>query len=173
MYKIKQQTKKLTTVALMSAMVFVVTWMIRIPLPFLSGGYLNFGDVMIYICAYLLGGPQASIAAAVGSGLADLAAGAAVYILPTFIIKGIMGFLAGVISRKQNFRNYMISCVAGGAFMTAGYAVFEYLFFDAAYALAALPFNTMQWAASVIIAAVTYTLPFQLNVYFQSKYIKI
>jgi len=31
----------------------------------------------------------------------------------------------------------------------------------------------MQWAASVIIAAVTYTLPFQLNVYFQSKYIKI
>ncbi|MDR1292922.1 MAG: ECF transporter S component, partial [Clostridiales Family XIII bacterium] len=42
--------------ALMAAIIFVVTYLIRIPMPFASGGYLNIGDTPLYIAAYLLGG---------------------------------------------------------------------------------------------------------------------
>jgi uncharacterized membrane protein len=150
----------------MAALIFVVTFIVRIPIPFSSGGgYLNMGDVVIYVCAYLLGGPRASIAAAIGSGLADLTAGAVIYILPTCAIKGLMGFVAGAVSKGGGFKRYLISSVAGGAIMVAGYAIFECIFFGRAYALAALPLNAIQWGGCTAITAAIYTITKKINSY--------
>jgi uncharacterized membrane protein len=154
----RNKTTSIALTAVIAALIFVVTFTVRIPIPATSGGYVNIGDVMIYICAYLLGGPYAAVAAAVGSGFADLAAGAAIYIAPTFIIKGLMGLAAGSISRNRGFKYYLVACVVGGAIMIAGYALFEYFFFGAAYALAGLPFNAIQWGGSVAITLALYTV---------------
>jgi uncharacterized membrane protein len=140
----------------MAALIFVVTWLIRVPAPGIHGAYLNFGDAVIYMCAYFLGGPPAALAAAIGSGLADLSAGAVVYILPTAVIKGVMGLVAGRINKGRGFAFYALSGLVGGAIMTAGYALFEYAMFGAAYAIAGMiPFNLIQWfggwAASLIL----------------------
>jgi uncharacterized membrane protein len=145
--------QKTTTTALMAAIIFVVTYLIRIPLPFASGGYLNIGDAPVYIGAFLLGGPAGALAAAIGSALSDLAAGYVYYALPTAIIKGVMGLTVGVIlARNKSLPRYAFASILGGAIMVAGYAVFEAAFFNANQAIATIPFNAIQWAGGVIVA---------------------
>ncbi|MDR3305862.1 MAG: ECF transporter S component [Clostridiales Family XIII bacterium] len=159
--------RKLTTTALMAAIIFVVTFLIRIPLPFASGGYLNIGDAPVYLAAFLLGGPAGAAAAAIGSALSDLIAGYVVYAIPTAIIKGAMGFVCGKLMYDSSggdanggksgggkgFRRFVIAAVIGGAIMVAGYAIFEAFFFNLNQALASIPFNAVQWAGGVIVAA--------------------
>jgi uncharacterized membrane protein len=65
----KEKTNKLTMMAVFTALVFVVTFLVRIPVPGTGGAYLNFGDVVIYIAAFTIGGPYAAVAAALGSML--------------------------------------------------------------------------------------------------------
>lgn len=146
--------QKLTLSAVMAALLFVMTFLIRIPVLAL-GGYIHMGDTVIYLCSYLLGGPIGAVVAGVGSALADLASGAAVYIIPTFVIKTLMGFLVGfLISHKNHVSHgfFALACLAGGAWMTIGYFLFETAAFGVGYALAALPYNLIQFGANVVCA---------------------
>jgi uncharacterized membrane protein len=95
--KQRQRLIRVIQTALLAAIVFVVTYLIRIPLPFTAGGSLNLGDTPIYLAAYLLGGPAGAVAGALGSALSDLASGAVFYVAPTAVIKGAMGFVCGVL----------------------------------------------------------------------------
>jgi uncharacterized membrane protein len=148
--------RTITVSAITAAVIFLVTWTIRIPVPATAGGYVNFGDVVIYISAFMLGGPTAAIAAAVGSALADTAAGAVIYIPATFVIKGLMGLICGYISSSKKFSMYAVSAIVGGAVMTAGYGLYELAVFGAEYAASSLPFNMIQWAGSAAAAIVLF-----------------
>jgi uncharacterized membrane protein len=168
----KFTVKDMVVVALMAALIFVVTFLVRIPVPLTSGGYINIGDVMILISAWLIGGTRADLrtamavfaAAAIGSALSDLSAGAAIYIFPTFFIKGTMGFVARlIIAPRRRLPAYVMAAVTAGAIMIAGYFLFEYFFFSPAYALAALPFNGVQWGGSVAIATVLFPVVRQVE----------
>ena len=150
------RVKKLTTTALMAAVIFVVTYLVRIPMPIASGGYLNIGDAPIYVAAALLGGPAGMVAAAIGAALADLSAGYVLYMLPTAIIKGLMGFVCGKLMKEGSFKRFLIASIIGGAIMTFGYAAFETALFNFNQALAALPFNAVQWVAGVVVAIAFY-----------------
>jgi uncharacterized membrane protein len=162
------EIRTITTTALMAAIIFVVTYLIRIPLPIASGGYLNIGDAPIYIGAYLLGGPAGALAAAIGSALSDLAAGYVFYAIPTAVIKGLMGLICGtILARNKSLRRYVIAAILGGAVMVAGYAIFETFFFNLNQAIVALPFNAIQWAGGVIVATALY--PAINRIYKQTK----
>lgn len=164
MRQLREQIKNQTITALMAAIIFIVTWTLKVPLSFLVGGaYVNLGDVCIYICAFLLGGPRTALAAAIGSGAADLASGAVIYIAPTILIKAIMGFTAAILMKKHGFKEYLVGSFVGGAIMVCGYALFEYFMWGMAYAVTSLPFNCLQWAGSLIAAAVTYSIPKQIK----------
>lgn len=152
----RTRLRKITTAAAMTAAVFIVTWLVRVPIPVSGGAYVNFGDAAIFVCVLVAGGPLAAAAAAAGSGLADLAAGAPLYILPTMLVKAAMALAASLFIRRRAFGWYMTGCAVGGAVMTAGYFAFELLMFDSAYALASLPFNLIQWGGSLLAAAVFY-----------------
>jgi uncharacterized membrane protein len=147
------------TASAMAAFIFVITWVVRVPLPFAPGGYLNLGDVPIYLTAWIMGGPYAAVAAALGSALADLI-GFPLYALPTAIIKGSMALIVGFLTLKNRGRaRFVIGCVIAGAVMVAGYAIFETVFlfsFDFRLAVAGIAQNTIQWAGCVIIAALLY-----------------
>ena len=146
-----------TTTAVMAAIIFVVTYIIRIPLPFASGGYLNIGDAPIYIGAFLLGGPAGAIAAALGSALADIVAGYVFYAIPTAIIKGLMGLVAGaMLVHNKSLYRFLFASIIGGAIMVVGYAVFEAFFFNTNQAIAAIPFNAIQWGGGVVVAVALY-----------------
>jgi uncharacterized membrane protein len=138
--------------ALMAAIIFVVTYIVRIPMPIASGGYLNIGDTPLYIAAYLLGGPAGAIAGAIGASMSDLAAGYVVYAVPTAVIKGAMGFVCGVMMKRGGLKRFILASILGGAIMVGGYAVFETLFFNLNQALVTIPFNCVQWAGGVAAA---------------------
>lgn len=159
----KYDVRKLTVSAVTAAVVFAVTWTIRIPVPGTSGGYVNMGDSVIYLAAFLLGGPLAAAAAAVGSALADAAAGAAIYVPATFVIKGLMGLFCGYFSSGKSFSRFALSCAIGGAIMALGYALYETAVFGIGYAVASLPFNVVQWVGGGSIAVVLFPAVKRLN----------
>ena len=86
-----------------------------------NGGYLHFGDTLIYVAASLLPQPYALVAAAIGGGLADLR------IAPflSWIISTIGYYLAeGLI-----FGTYaaLVTSIMGSAIQSGGSLLFYYL----------------------------------------------
>lgn len=150
----ENQTRKLAACGLMAAMIFVITWAVKLPVPFTSAGaYVNLGDSVIYLTAYLLGGWMGVLASGIGSMLADILAGAGVYILPTLIIKSLMGLVCWLLMRRsEKFGPFLLGSIVGGLIMVVGYGAFEWAFFGAAYAITSLPFNLIQLGGGVIIA---------------------
>jgi len=142
--------------ALMAAVIFVVTYLVRVPMPIASGGYINIGDTAVYVAASLLGGPAGMISAAIGSALADLTAGYVVYILPTAVVKGLMGYVCGKLMERGGFARFLVASIIGGAIMVGGYAAFETVLFNVNQALAGLPFNGVQWVCGVAVAIAFY-----------------
>ena len=83
------QVKKLTFTALMAAMITIFTaYICHIPVG-QNGGYIHFGDSLIYIAACLLPWPYAMTAAAIGGGMADLLT-APIWAPATIIIKALI-----------------------------------------------------------------------------------
>ena len=108
-----RSTKTLVLTGMMTALVFISTVAIRIPVPF-TQGYIHAGDTMIFVSAAILGPVPGMIAAGVGSALADLM-GYPQWVIPTLLIKGIMGYLMGVFvnlqAKKAKQRGTMILAI--------------------------------------------------------------
>jgi uncharacterized membrane protein len=150
-----QKTKKVVLAAAVAAILFVMTFLIRIPLPMPGGGYIHMGDAILFLSAIVLGPIHCAAAAAIGSALADVAAGATLYILPTIFIKGFMGLLMSwllVKKRPIHPGRYAVVCVLGAAMMVGGYFAFELGAKGFSYAIVALPFNGIQGTANFVAA---------------------
>ncbi|MEI6102199.1 MAG: ECF transporter S component [Eubacteriales bacterium] len=152
----KLTTRKLTTAAVMAALIFVFTFLVHIPIPGTQAAYINPGDTIIYICAFVLGGLPAMFAAGIGSMLADIASQSAIYAPATLLIKGAMGIVCATIMLKPTFAKYVLACILGGAIMTAGYAVYDYFMFGLGVMLPDLFGSLVQWGVCVALAIVFY-----------------
>ena len=76
---------KITKISLFTALVFVATTIIRVPIP-ATGGYLNFGDSVIFAAAILYGPLVGGLSGGIGAAIAD-AIGYPIFIPGTLIIK--------------------------------------------------------------------------------------
>lgn len=85
----------LVLAALCTALTTVATMVIQIPSP--MSGYVNLGDCMVLLSAWLLGPFVGAAAAGVGSMLADVITGYAYYAPGTLVIKAAMALAAGLI----------------------------------------------------------------------------
>lgn len=132
----------------LAALVFVMTYLPKIPVP-VTGGYIHAGDGMIFLAAMVVG-PVAAASAAIGSALSDLAGGYMVYILPTFIIKGLMGYLAWKLY-KRDFPHALLAFAAAEAVMVLGYFLFEAVVSGVPAALGAIGPNVIQGIGGVVI----------------------
>ena len=84
-----KKLKNLTFTALLAAMITIFTaYICHIPVGS-NGGYIHFGDSLIYIAASLLPWPYAMAAAAIGGGLADILT-APIWAPATIIIKALI-----------------------------------------------------------------------------------
>jgi uncharacterized membrane protein len=151
----------LTYSAVSAALVFVATFLLKIPVPVIQG-YVHLGDSMIYVSSYLLG-PIAAIASAVGSALSDLLGGYAIYAPGTLIIKGLMGLTGGLILRKTSLATYVIACVLGGVIMVVGYGLYDICFFGYATATGDALGNIVQLVGGVAIALVLYPVAVRIR----------
>lgn len=147
-----EKTKSMVLTALMATMVFVATYCIRIPNP-ATGGYSHMGDCMIFLAVLILGRGYGSAAAALGGALSDLLAGAAVWILPTLVIKYIMAFIMGTIikdSRESRGRQ-IFGAVAGGLFQIAAYTGTKIALLGMGPAVASTPNICIQTAVGIVL----------------------
>jgi uncharacterized membrane protein len=112
-----EQTKKLTYTGIMTALVFIATFAIRIPIPF-TDGYVHLGDCMIFLAALLLGWKYGAFAAGVGSMLADLLGGYPHWALPTLVIKALMALLVALAINLVKTRGKILFCGLTALFWT-------------------------------------------------------
>ncbi len=106
--------------AVMAALVFVLTYFVKIPTP---TGYVHLGDAAVYLAAALLPTPYAALAAGLGGALSDLLAGYASYCVPTFIIKALLTLFFSYKGERIVSRRNAWPLAVGGVITVVGYYI--------------------------------------------------
>ena len=148
--------KKLTVAGVMAALVFVMTYVPKVPVP-VTGGYVHLGDGAIFLSVLLLG-PLGIPAAAIGSGLSDILGGYLVYALPTMLIKALVALIAWKIWKEGSWLRAAAAFIVAEIAMVAGYFAFESVMYGAAAAWAAVGPNCIQGIAGVALGLVCHGL---------------
>lgn len=152
----KMSARQLSLCGIMAALVFVMTYFPKVPVP-VTGGYVHLGDGAIFLSVLLLG-PLGIPAAAIGSALSDLIGGYMLYVLPTCIIKAAMAFIACKLYRKGNYPSAVAAFILAEAAMVLGYFAFECFTSGTAAAVAAILPNVIQGIAGVVLGMVCVAL---------------
>lgn len=149
--------RKMTYTAMFTAIVFLLTTLVQIPMP-LGGGYINLGEAGIYICAVMCGPFSGAFAGGVGAALADISTGYAFWALPTLIIKCVEGLIVGKFA--QNTSKYI--CAKTNLGMVIAGIVMIFAYFCARFIVVAgntvqasvfaAGMNVFQIAAGIIVA---------------------
>ena len=146
--------------ALFAALACVATMSIRIPTPG-TGGYIHPGDAIVILSGVVLGPGYGFLAAGIGSALSDLIGGYFVYVPITFVIKGLVALVSGLIYQKMSHsgKNRYLAVILGGVtdivFVAGGYFICEFFLYGSG-AAASIPANIIQGIGGLVISAVLY-----------------
>lgn len=138
-----ERIRLLTLTGMLTALTTVATIAIRIPTP--TKGYINLGDTIVNISAWLLGGVYGGIAGGIGSLLADIISGCYIYAPATLIIKFFMAFACfkvyNLCSKKfDSVVARIISAIISAVIMITGYDIFTGFMYNSVYsAIYAIP----------------------------------
>lgn len=113
----------LALTGLFAALGCVGTMVLQIPSP--TGGYMNLGDAVVILGAWLLGPVYGAVAGGVGPALADLLSGYGVYVPATLVIKALMALTAAWLYRALGKRGLLLSALAAEVPMVLGYWLFD------------------------------------------------
>lgn len=151
----KNPAGQLTVHALTIALVCAATMIIQIPIPL---GYMHLGNCCILLVSLFFGPVSGALAGGIGSALADLLTGYPQWILPTLIIKGIMGFAAGALARDKKglIRMGSVRTLAGSVtgilIMITGYTLAgSFLYGSLAAGLAQVPGLVLEGILGLIL----------------------
>ena len=117
--------RMLVLTGLFAALSCTATLVLQVPSP--TGGYMNLGDTMVILGAYLLGPAAGAAAGGIGPALADMISGYAVYAPATLAIKACMALTAAALYRRLGRRVWgpAVCAAAAEAPMVAGYWIFD------------------------------------------------
>lgn len=148
------RTGELVMTGVLAALCCAATLVIHIASP--TGGYLNLGDTVVLLGAYLMGPWYGAAAAGVGSALADLISGAAAWAPATLVIKAVMAIAAGLVYRtvRQRRGAAVLTGLIGEIPMGLGYWLYDaWLLGSASGAAAGIPSNLVQAALGIAASA--------------------
>ena len=157
-----EKLKKLTLAGALAALTAIFTLLIQIPSP--TKGYINTGDVLVNLSAWILGPVYGGAAAGLGSAAADLISGYTVYAPATLIIKAGMAVVSYAVytrfSRKQeSYRALLAGAVSAEAVMILGYAVFAGLLYGSlSSAFLSVPENLVQGIFGAAVSSGVYAI---------------
>ena len=120
--KTMSQLLRLVMTGVLMALACVATMVIQIPSP--THGYMNLGDCVVLLSGCLLGPVYGAVAGGVGSALADLLSGYAVYVPGTLVIKAVMAALAGGLYRRSR-KLLPVGAVLAELVMIVGYWLYD------------------------------------------------
>lgn len=145
------KTKIIVTTGIFAAMIAVMTsYICHIPYG-ANGGYIHFGDTLIYLAAVFLPKPYAFAAAAIGGGLADLLT-APMWMPATVIIKMLIVLPFSEKNNKILGARNMMAPVISGVISAAGYYVAEAILFGSfAAPLASIAGSLIQSGGSAVL----------------------
>ena len=147
------KTQRTVLMGLLIAMVCVGTMTVKIPVP-VTSGYVNIGDAFIFVSAGFFGPIPGLIAGGIGSAMADILGGYPHFAIYTLIIKGLEGFVVGLLLKKgmSIYKNIGASLV-GSFIMVGGYFLAESFMAGSFIApLQSIPFNCFQGFFSIVLA---------------------
>ncbi|AIY83304.1 MULTISPECIES: ECF transporter S component [Clostridium] len=154
----KVNTPRLVMYSMFAALVFLGTYLhIEVPI---GGGVsmVHLGTTVIFIVAVLIG-EKAAIPAAIGSALMDaLTPAFALWIIPTFIIKGLTGYVTGKVAFMNGKEGNstilnIIAFLCGGIVSLVGYFIFNWALFKGWQgAVVALSTSIITTAIGLVIA---------------------
>ncbi len=143
------KTKTLVKTSMLSALCLVATAVIKLPSPI--GGYINLGDCTVLLSGFMLSPMYGFLAAGIGSALADIFLGYALYAPVTFVIKGLMALLVSKMGRKR-----LLGGVLAEILMVLGYYVFEGFLYGFGASLINIPANAVQGTVGLILGLILY-----------------
>jgi uncharacterized membrane protein len=154
----KNSAVNVALLAILTALTTIMTLVIRIPYPG-TGGYFNFGDIMVMLGGLLLGPVGGFFVGGVGSAIADII-GFPLFAPITLIVKGLEGMAVGYLgsrARKHvrlNVRD-VIAVLVGAIIMLIGYFIGEVLLLAVPVAVALFELVTINLAQVAIGGSVT------------------
>ena len=160
--KNRDKVKTLTLAALLTAMTTVATLLIQIPTP--TKGYVNLGDTIVNLSAWILGPVYGAAAAGIGSAIADIISGYVIYAPVTLVAKAAMAVVSFYVLRATTKSSgSLVSKIAAASaaevVMIAGYALFEAaLYHSFATAFLGVPANAVQGALGAAVSVAVYEL---------------
>ena len=142
------KTKEITLTAIMSALVFIATFVPKIPIPL---GYAHLGDAAIFLTVILCGRKVGILSGVIGSAFADLLSGFPIWILPTILIKAAM---AETFFRLHN-RNIIFALIVASLLMSLGYTFAGAFLYDSlSLGFASTPGLLLKSAVNIIVTIV-------------------
>lgn len=153
----KRNEQKTVKAAMLAALCCVATMIIKIPSPL--KGYMNLGDCVVLLSGFMLSPGYGFSAAGIGSALADVFSGYAVYAPATFAIKGIMALAAYfgfklLNSKIPEMPARIISGAISEIIMILGYFVFEGFMYGFAPSAVNIPANAVQGIAGLVLGVI-------------------
>ena len=151
------KTKKIVMAALIAALACIATMLIKIPSPL--KGYINLGDGVVLLAGWILSPIYGFLAAGLGTALADVFSGYAIYAPATFIIKGLMALIAFygfkfLKNKLGELPSRIISGIVAEILMILGYYIFEGFLYGFTASLVNIPPNGVQGVAGLIIGII-------------------
>ena len=122
------KVRYLTMTGFMAALITIMTaYICHIPVG-MNGGYIHFGDALIYLAAVLLPRPYALAAAAIGGGMADLLT-APIWAPATMIIKMLIVLpfsnkSTKIVTPRNIFAAVLAYFISGLSYFLAEYILF-------------------------------------------------
>lgn len=141
------------TSALFCALICVTTAFIKIPLA--VTGYVHLGDAFVFLSCVFLPAPYAVIASGLGSAIADLLGGYALYAPVTLAAKCCMAFVVTFFAKRPKAILNVLGAVLATLCMAAVYFAYEWVLYGIAVSAANVPFNLMQGGVSAVLALFT------------------
>ncbi len=158
-----EKIRKLTLAAMFAALTCAATLVIQIPSP--MNGYVNLGDVLVLMCAFILGPVYGAAAAGIGSMLADVFTGYLHYAPGTLLIKAGMALVAYALYamlRKKSANvtfSTLVSGFAAEVVMVLGYFGYASLLLGKGLAAASsIPGNVVQGIFAIVCSVVICTI---------------
>lgn len=155
-----EKVRLLTLAGVLTALTTVATIVIQIPTP--TKGYVNLGDTIVNISAWILGGTYGAAVAGIGSAFADIITGYAIYAPATLIIKALMAVVCfnvyGLCTKKCNsFVSRIVSVIISEIVMIVGYDVFTgFMYHSVKTAVLAIPEFAVQGIMGAAVSVVLY-----------------
>ena len=168
-FNITSPAWKVSLIAIFTALTAVATISFSVSVP-ATRGYFNVGETMVYVAALLFGASIGGLSAGLGSMIADLVLGYAVYAPATLIIKGLEGTIVGFLASRNPYRKLsprsckFLSIVAAISFAFIMYLIRSTYYSGKMEILLAWPILSLEfevnipnlfWMILSVIAAIT------------------